>query len=118
MTETILQTIKDLLGINTSYEYFDNELIPHLNGVLFTVYQIGITSTPFKITTGEETWEDLLGENADKLDLVKDYVFWKTKLAFDPPSSGTLMEALKAQIAESEWRLNIEVDYEIPDEDN
>lgn len=113
MNDKILQTIKDLLGIDASYQYFDNEIIPHLNGALFTLYQIGVTNSPFKIVSGSETWSNLLGDRSNVLELVKDYLFWKTKLAFDPPASGILMDAMKAEIAEAEWRLNVEIDNEV-----
>ena len=118
MNSTILQTIKDLLGLDNSYEAFDNELIPHINGVLFTLYQIGVTDSPFVIATRNETWGDLLGSDESKLELVKNYMFWKTKLAFDPPSSGILMDAIKAQIAESEWRIFIETDNALPEDED
>lgn len=110
MNETILKTIKTLLGIDDSYEYFNSEIIPHINGVLFTLYQLGIIKERFRITSGSETWANLLGEKESQAELIKDYMYWKVKKAFDPPASGTLMEAINQQIAEAEWRLNVEFD--------
>ena len=41
---------------------------------------------------------------------VKTYIYLKVRLVFDPPQSSAAMEAIKQNIAELEWRLNVTVD--------
>ena len=45
-----------------------------------------------------------------RMEMVKTYVSKKTRLIFDPPTSSSVMEALKGIISELEWRLNVSVD--------
>lgn len=107
--ESILTSIKKLLGIEEEYEHFDTDLIIHINSVFMILNQLGVgPDTCFSITGKEETWNEFLGE--DKLELVKPYVFMRVKLLFDPPQGGSVMESYNKQIAEYEWRLNVAVD--------
>jgi hypothetical protein len=63
----------------------------------------------FSITDDSTLWTDYLGQSSN-LNLVKSYVYLKVRMLFDPPNSGALMDALKQQINEFEWRLNVAVD--------
>lgn len=110
MDESILGSIKALMSINEDDSVFDTEIIIFINSALFTLCQLGVGPyTPFKITGLNETWSDFLPD-IDNLSMVKTYVYLKTRLMFDPPASAALMTAMKEQIAESEWRLNVETD--------
>ena len=42
MTESILTSIKKLLGIDESYTHFDADLIMHINGVFSILTQLGV----------------------------------------------------------------------------
>lgn len=106
MNESILATIKKMLGLEPKYTPFDDEIIVHINGTLMILRQIGVTKKSFSITGMEETWDELLGERSD-IEAVKNYVYLKVKTVFDPPASSAVMEAMKASIAELEWRLNV-----------
>jgi len=109
MSESILTGVKQLLGIDSTYTHFDPDIIAHINSVLFVLYQMGVTDTPYKITGTTETWSNFLGDPS-KLELVKSYVYLKCKKIFDPPTSGTIMTAIDEEIAELEWRISVEVD--------
>lgn len=105
--DSILTSIKKLLGIAEEYEHFDADLIMHINSVFFTLTQIGVgPSEGFSITDEEDIWSDFLPEDQN-LEAVKTYVYQRVRLMFDPPSSSALIEALNKQIAEYEWRLNV-----------
>lgn len=106
--DSILTSIKKLLGITEEYTHFDADLIMHINSVLMALRQMGVgPSTGFSITGPYETWEDFLGDELSMLESVKSYTYHKVRLMFDPPTSSALMEAINRQIGELEWRLNI-----------
>lgn len=111
MEDSILKSIKKMLGAPEDYEAFDDQLIMHINSVFSILSQLGVGNGKFTITGPDETWDDYLARD-DDLDIeeVKSYVYLKVKMIFDPPSSSTAAEAFKAQIAEFEWRLNVESD--------
>ena len=112
MNESILTTIKGLLGITEEYSHFDNQIIAYINTVWMTLYQIGVGKKDFSITSDEQQWTDFLGKSK-KLEAVKTYVYLKVKLVFDPPQSASVQQALKQQADELEWRLNVESETEV-----
>lgn len=113
MSDSILTSIKKLLGITEEYEYFDADILMHINMAFMVLYQLGVgPKTCFSIEDKSATWSDFL-EDATDLAGVKTYIYQKVKLVFDPPQSSAAMEALKQSIAELEWRLNVAVDPRI-----
>lgn len=107
MNDSILQTIKQLLGPSADYEYFDTEIIIHINSVLMILTQLGIGPRGgYRITGGNETWGDFL-EGREGLEAVKSYVYLKVKKVFDPTLSTSVKAALDEMISEYEWRLNV-----------
>ena len=110
MEESILKTIKKLLGIAVEYEYFDADLIVHINSTIMTLSQLGLESAKnFEITGNTETWENLL-QNDTCLNSVKTYLYLKVKLLFDPPSTPSVLESYKQTIQELEWRINVQIE--------
>lgn len=110
MSDSILTSIKKLLGIAENYEFFDADVIMNINMAFMVLYQLGVgPSTAFSITDKSATWSDFLGDATD-LEGVKTYIFLKVKRVFDPPQSSAAMEAIKQSIDELEWRLNAAVD--------
>lgn len=108
---SILNSVKKLIGLTKEYKQFDDDLIIHINSVFAILYQLGVGTSPFSITGDTETWEDFIGTEDDvNVQDVKSYVYLKTKLMFDPPTNSVVMEAINKQIAELEWRLNVETD--------
>ena len=110
--ESILTSIKKMLGITEDYEHFDADLIMHINSVLMILTQLGVgPAEGFMIEDDTSTWVDFIPEaNAAQLHAVKSYIFMKVKLIFDPPLSSAVIESYNRQIAEFEWRLNVAVD--------
>lgn len=108
MDESILTTIKKLLGMTSVYDAFDSEIITHINSVFFTLCQLGVgPTTPFTISGATETWSDFLGDDNLKFEPVKTYIYIKVRTVFDPPSSSFALSALKEEAAMYEWRLNV-----------
>lgn len=109
--ESILNSIKKMLGIPDEYSAFDEQIIIHINSVFAILNQLGVGSEKFSISGPNDTWDDYINTD-DDLDIedVKSYIYLKVKMIFDPPSSGIAAEAFKSQIEEFEWRLNITSD--------
>ena len=108
--ESILTSIKKIIGITEEYEHFDPEIIMHINSVFMILTQLGVgPSEGFSIHDSSTTWDQFI-PNGKNLEAVKSYIGLKVKLLFDPPSSSAVMEAMNRSINEFEWRLNIEVD--------
>lgn len=104
--DSILNSIKKLLGIQADYKNFDTDIIIHINSVFMILNQLGIGPTQgFKIEGDTETWDDYISDG-DDLESIKTYVYLKVKIVFDPALSGTVMEANKEVLRELEWRLN------------
>lgn len=107
MNESILTSVKKMLGIAEEYEHFDPDLLMHINSALAVLTQLGVGPTSgLMISDKTTTWNDLIFHE-NKLQLVKTYVFLKVKLMFDPPLSSSVLECYKTQISELEWRLNV-----------
>lgn len=110
-SESILTSVKKLLGIEEECEEFDLDIAMNINSAMATLRQLGIgPQEGFFISNKNATYEDYLGDNQRLIPQVKMYLFYKTKLGFDPPASSTVMECIKQMIAEVEWRLNVQVD--------
>lgn len=111
VTESILDSVKKTLGIDPKFLEFDPDILININAAISTLRQIGIgPDEGFLVTDDEQTYSDFLGEESKEINMVKMYLFQKTKLGFDPPTNGTVLQCLKDSIAELEWRLNIQVD--------
>lgn len=110
--ESILTSVKKMLGITEEYEHFDTNLIMHINSVFSILNQLGVGPPEGFMITGKDTsWQDYITDEA-KLQLVKSYMYLKVRLLFDPPLSSAAIESINRQISEFEWRLNAAVDYE------
>ena len=108
--DSILTSIKKLLGITEEYENFDQDIIMHINSAFMILNQLGVgPKNGFLINDKSSTWDEFIPERSN-LEAVTTYVHLKVKLMFDPPLSSTVIEAIKSQINELEWRLNVSVD--------
>lgn len=106
--DSILTSIKKMLGIEEDYTQFDPELIIFINsalGILFQLYVGDDKSEPFRIQDKTASWSDFISD--DQIDTAKSYVFMKVKLLFDPPTSSTVLASYQELIKEFEWRSNI-----------
>ena len=109
--DSILTSIKKLLGITAEYKQFDPDLIIHINSVFLILKQLGIgPEQGFSISGEYETWKQFLPEGSENFEAVKSYMHIKVKLLFDPPTSSAVMEAMNRMASEYEWRLNIEAE--------
>lgn len=108
MVDSILTSIKKLLGLDESQTAFDVDIVIHINSALATLNQLGIgPEFGFTIDDAAPKWIDFLGDN-QRLNPVKTYVYLRVRLLFDPPATSFAIDAIKDQISELEWRLNVE----------
>ena len=110
--ESILTSIKKLLGITEEYEHFDADIVMHINSALMALTQLGVgPSEGFFIQDKTSTWADFIADPT-KFEAVKTYVYLTVRLVFDPPTNSTVIAAYEKQRSEWEWRLNVAAESE------
>lgn len=110
MVDSILTSIKKLLGPEEIYEHFDADIIMHINSAFSTLTQLVVgPEEGFVIKDKTAIWTDFIQDDK-RLEFVKTYIYLKVKLVFDPPLSSSVLDAMNRQINELEWRLNVAVD--------
>lgn len=107
--DSILTSIKKLLGIAEEYEHFDPDIIMHINTAILNLTQLGIGPPEgFMIEDKETVWTDFVPDATfDRMQAVKSYIYFKVRLMFDPPTMTSVIDATERMIAELEWRLNV-----------
>ena len=123
--ESILGSIKQMLGISQDETNFDSELMLHINGALMIINQLGVGPSAGFIVLGKtQTWSEFLADRKD-LELVKTAVYLRVRLMFDPPQNSFLVSSTQKQIEEFDWRITataapvievVTVDYDGYDE--
>lgn len=110
MEASILKTIQDMLGSDSSYDVFTSDILIHINSAISVLTQLGVgPKDGFRITGVDETWSDLLAD--DKiLEFVKTYIYLKVRLVFDPPSNSSLVTFYKQECDEIESRILYSID--------
>ena len=62
--DSILISIKKLLGIEEDYTHFDIDLIMHINSAFMVLNQLGVGPTEgFSISDETATWSDFISED-------------------------------------------------------
>lgn len=108
MTQSILLTIKKMLGIAEEYHAFDLDIITHINSIFLFLYQFGIgPETPYQITDEEQTWPEFQTD----IPGIPTYMYLRVRLLFDPPTNSFLVDSMKEQIKEFEWRFDIQQEH-------
>lgn len=114
MDESILNTIKSMLGGNMSggFDAFDYEIIPLINLALNTLVQIGCgPSQGYNITGPDNVWSEFIDDDEMLLNMVKSYCQIKVKLLWDNTTTpSSVIEVLKEQAKELETRISWRVD--------
>lgn len=114
--DSILDTIKKLLGIPPNFTQFDVDIIIQINSAFSILRQLGVgPEEGFSIQDNGAYWEDFVDDEA--LEMLKTYVFQRVRLAFDPPATSFAIDAIKENIKELEWRLCSEMDERVWEED-
>lgn len=105
MEKSILKSTKKVLGVDDSFTAFDGDILTHINSTFGHLNQIGVGPLAgFAIEDDEAKWEDL-DLPVDQIGLTRTYIYLKVRMLFDPPTTSYLLDAMKQQILEHEWRL-------------
>ena len=108
--ESILTSIKKLLGIAEDYTHFDNDIIMHINSVFLILTQLGVGPPEgFVIHDATALWTDFVADGKN-LELIKSYTYLKVKTMFDPPLSSAVLDSTNQLIKEYEWRIQVASD--------
>lgn len=103
---SILLTVKKMIGgLDEENEHFNTDLITIINSTFMVLCQLGVgPNTPYRIEGPDNEWGEF---ECFDLEAVKEYIFLKTKMIFDPPQNGSAMGAYEQRATELEWRLQI-----------
>lgn len=109
--ESILISVKKLLGIAEEYTQFDTDIIIHINTIFMALQQMGIgPKDGFSITDENDLWTDFM-EDSILLNSVKTYMYLRVKLLFDPPLTSSTVDSFNKLISELEFRMNSKAEY-------
>ena len=110
LKESILDSIKHMLGITQENTVFDDQVALHINTVLANLVSMGVgpQENGYQITSSANTWDEFLGEKPLLIQNVKSYVYIKVKLLFDPPQNSAMIQAFESQAKEIEYRVYTE----------
>lgn len=112
MAQSILTSVKKVLGLTEADTSFDVDITMHINSVLATLNQVGIgPAEGFMIEDADDTWDSFFGSDP-RLNSVKSYVYLRVRLLFDPPGTSYALASMEKQITEFEWRLNVQREEE------
>ena len=108
--DSILTSIKKLMGLTEEYDAFDQDILILINSVLFELEQIGVKAKDgFSLTDKTVVWSDYSDDDR-LLNVLKPYIYMKTKVAFDPPTSSGALDSMNRIIDRFEWRINLYAD--------
>lgn len=111
MDDSILGSIKNLLGISEEDNSFDKDIMIHINSVFGTLYQIGVgTKTSFRISDKVVKWSEMFQNYLNVVSMIIDYTYMRVHLVFDPPTSSFVLESLQREIKELQWRIQYEIE--------
>ena len=107
MTDSILNSVKKVLGLDADYKAFDEDVIMHINTVFSVLHQVGASpSEGLTILDETSTWSDFI-KDVQHVNMVKTYVYLKVRLVFDPPTSSFALTSMEKQAEQLEWRLSL-----------
>ena len=110
--ESILTSVKKMLGIVEEYDHFDPDIIIHINSVFLVLNQIGVgPKEGFAIEDKSTTWDEYIGDNL-LLNAVKSYLYLKVRLLFDPPLSSAVEKSSNELLKELEWRIRLAIEQQ------
>lgn len=106
MSDSILTSVKVMMGVNEDDNSFDDEIIPLINAELATLNMLGVgPEEGFMIYGSEEKWPEMY--STPKLNFIPQYIALRIRPMFDTTLTGSVISSMKEKAAEFEWRLNI-----------
>lgn len=118
INNSILGTIKKMLGLEPSYTVFDEDIMVLINSCIREIYQLGVGDETFSVTGHDQTWSDYLGATSGLYDDVKSYIYYKVRIAFNPPSNSFVTNSFQELLKENAFRILIAADKQRYDNEN
>ena len=120
-TDSILTSIKKMIGPSVDNTYFDSDIMTHINTVFMELQQLGAgPENGFFIEDKNAVWTDFM-QSSTLLNSIKTFMYLKVKLIFDPPSSTAAIDSINRIIDKLEWHINDQAERldnrEIPKEE-
>jgi hypothetical protein len=106
---SILDSTKQILGLDFDYTAFDLDIITHINSVFTTLLDLGVgPKDGFAIEDNTTEWSAYLTSDfpAPKFNMVRSYMYMKVRSLFDPPATSFALQAQDKVLAEMEFRIN------------
>ena len=114
----ILSLVRHKIGANDEIHDFDEDLIMEINTALNILTQLGVGPIKgFSISGEDETWDQFLPADDPRYNMAKTYISARARLKFDPPQGSYLVDALKEDVAELEFRLSVQNNRNFPIEE-
>lgn len=109
--DSILNVTKKMLGIEPDYTEFDTSIITSINSAFMSLNQLGVgPATVFKVVDDTTVWDDFVGSNPVNIEGIREYVYLKVRMVFDPPTVGAVVESYNRLISELEFRLTVQAE--------
>lgn len=113
---SILNSIKKLLGLNEDQKDFDVDIIMLINSAFTRLNDLGVgPEEGFAIEDEYKNWDDFVQDGLKFNDL-KTYIYLKVKMVFDPPASSAVLAAYERSIQEIEWLVNVRAESSAEEE--
>ena len=113
--DSILLSIKKLLGMDPiEFTQYDTDLIIHINTFIEFLNQLGVDIPEgFKINDENALWSDYLNkpEYNDIKEKIKNYIYLRVRLVFDPSTNSSLLNSINDTIKELEWRIRTYIEF-------
>lgn len=113
MDQSILDSVRKIIGNGELDEFFNSDLCMAINTVLMQAHAMGLVCDDFSIVDNTKTWRDILLKKEDQINLhaLISWTALRTRLLFDPPTSSTLLNSIKEEAQRLEWYIYITENY-------
>lgn len=102
--DSILNTVKTMVGPEADYEAFDLDIIVHINSAFERLCELGVgPSKPYFIEDSSDTWNDFISDCPWQ---VIRFVVLYVKKIFDPTANSTIKQAYDEELNKLEWLMN------------
>ena len=110
--ESVLTSVKKVLGLDEAYTAFDPDIIMHINSAFSELFQLGAgpQTTQFFIEDDTKLWTEFFGVESHNILMAKTFVCQYVRLRFDPPGNSFGIESINKQLEEAKWRISVAVD--------
>lgn len=112
MADSILNSVKKMLGIPVDMTDFDIDVLLHINAAIGTLTQLGVgPENGYVVMSSDQTYGDFLGSDAEQFPQVQTFLYLKVRLGWDNSSlSSAVISVMENLLRECEFRLGVTAD--------